>query len=53
MWTWIDKEKTAALYVKSGEPSIFCGINAEPLHSLLANGLEPKPYFEKETEGDK
>jgi hypothetical protein len=53
MWTWIDKEKNAALYVKNGEPSIFCGVNAEPLYSLLVNGLEPEPYIEKETKEDK
>jgi hypothetical protein len=44
MWTWIDKEKMAALYVVEDEESIFCGINVEPLLTWLAQGNEPEEY---------
>ena len=44
MWTWFDIEKTAAVYVADGEPSVFCGVSLDPLASWLAEGNEPKPY---------
>ena len=51
MWTWADRQNNAAIYVATGEPSIFCGINVDPLATWLAEGNEPEPYVEvKSTE---
>ena len=46
MWTWANKEMNSAIYKATGEPSIFCGINVEPLATWLAEGNEPEAYVE-------
>jgi len=46
MWTWANEEKNAAIYLATGEPSIYCGINVEPLAGWLTEGNEPEAYVE-------
>lgn len=47
MWTWIDAEKTAAFKKSDDDESVItCGVNIDPLYTLLAEGLEPEPYKE-------
>jgi hypothetical protein len=52
MWTWANIENSAAIYLATGEPSIFCGINVDPLASWIAEGNEPEAYLDDNEELD-
>lgn len=49
MWVWANEEKVSAMIENEDGTWTTCGVNVEPLSSLLAEGFEPKPYENQET----